>query len=141
MFSILGPFLGLSVVPFGWPVSAESGSWECPFEINLNKVGVDFGHVVVASEGKPVSTLGWRRRRWLRRRGLVVVCASLGPPPLGRPSLVIGCENAQVEDVGVCGGDDVEMVVDEVLKAAGLVTSWPYVKPGEVYACEPKTPC
>ena len=24
---------------------------------------------------------------------------------------------------------------------AGLVVSWPHVRPGEVYACEPKTPC
>ena len=72
---------------------------------------------MVASEDKPVGTPSWRRIIWLKRRGLVVVSSSLGPPSLGCPSLDVGCENIQVEDIVECGDEDADVVVDEKLQA------------------------
>ena len=78
---ILGPFFGFSAEAFGWPVGVEPGSCEsgCPSGINVDVVSVDVERVV-ASRGRPVNAPGWRTCIWLKRRGMVVFPAGLGPP-------------------------------------------------------------
>ena len=130
-----------SVVPFGSPVNVESGSCECPSEINLDNVSVDVGHVV-ASGNKPVSTLSWRKVRWLKRRGFVVVPTNFGPTSLGRPSLGVGCDNTQVGDVERCvAGDSANVVVDETLKAGRFGGFLAPCKAGRGVRLRAETPC
>ena len=97
---ILGQFLEFPAVTFGWPGSMGSGNSRAgyPFEINVDAVSVNVGHVV-ASEAVPVSALGWGKLRWLQRMDIVVASASLGPPSLGRPSRDVECGDTQVGGV------------------------------------------
>ena len=112
MSAMLGPFLGFPAVPFGRPVSVESGSCECPFEIHVDNVSVDIGHAVT-SRTEPVNNLGWGRSRWLKRRDMAVVSARLGPPSLVRTSRNVGCGDAQVGNFRSCVSDvDAGVVVD-----------------------------
>ena len=63
IFDILWQLFGFSAEPFGWPVGVESGSCECPFEINVDIFGgVDVEHAVTA-RARPVVPLNWRRIR------------------------------------------------------------------------------
>ena len=123
MFGILVPFFGFPALPLGWPVSVESGDSQpgCPSEINLDNVGVDVGHVV-ASEGKPVSILGWRKLSWLKRRSLVVIPASLAPPSVGRASQSVGCRGAQVGEVGFSGSVTTCPVMSSCLSSTSCVS-------------------
>ena len=107
--AILGPFLGFPAVLLGRPAasSVEISERSRPSELNLNNVGVDVGHGVVASGDKPVNTLSWRRRRWLKRWGFAIVSLGCGPPSLG-------CRASQSVD---CGSVGVDVVANETLKA------------------------
>ena len=70
----------------------ESGDFESvyPFKNQIDtRVSVD-GKQVATVRSRPVVPLGWRRLRWLKRKGMVVYRASFGPPS-GSTSQVVGC--------------------------------------------------
>ena len=98
MFNFRAIF-GFPAVVFGWPVGVESGNsrFGRPFGINVDVgSGVDAQHVVTV-RARPVKPLGWRRVRWLKRRGIIVVPAGSGPP-LGSSSLGCGCDDVERGD-------------------------------------------
>ena len=72
---ILGPFLGFLAAPSletcecirAFITTSSLETSECPSENNFSEVSADGGHAV-ASKGRPVNNLGWRRIRWLKRR-------------------------------------------------------------------------
>lgn len=119
LFDVLGQFSGFSAEAFGWPVGTESGSCELvdPVEINLGVVSCSRSEQVEITRTSPVSPLGWRRIRWLKRRGIVAFPAGLGPS-LGSASRGMDCEDTQVRDfqeaLRRCVGDvDADVLVDE----------------------------
>ena len=97
MFAILGQFLEFSAEPFGWPVDVESGVFEagCPSEINLDITSRFRSEQVETTRISPVGPLGWRKLRWLNRRGIVAFPARLGPSS-GSASLGIDCGGPRV---------------------------------------------
>ena len=74
----------------------ESGIFEPldQVEIQMDIVGcVESEHVEMV-EISPVVPRGWRRIRWLKRRGIDAVCLGVGPS-LGGASRNVGCGNLQ----------------------------------------------
>ena len=75
------PSFGSSAEASGWPDVRKSGGCESvdPFGFQLEAVdSVDSEHVVT-SRASPVFPLGWRRVRWLKRRGGVACFTGLVP--------------------------------------------------------------
>ena len=88
----LVPSFEFSAEVFGWPDVRKSGSYGSvdQLEIQMGIVGcVDCGHVE-AARASPVSPRGWRRVRWLKRRGVIACLIGLGPS-LGRASRDVDC--------------------------------------------------
>ena len=73
LFNFSVSSFGISGEAFGWPDVRKSGSWESvdQFGIHVDIVGCVECEHAAAIKVSPVSTRGWRRIRWLKRREIL----------------------------------------------------------------------